>query len=198
MKTWPDIERLVLNRLTRECGPLSPCQKKWALKELRAMFEAWEPPNEQRLRVMDAERRARYGRHADSNWFGVAQQILGTELIIKEMPDRAKFYEGAAGKMLLRAASKGKLREIEDLMKALESTEVHNLLHLKIVGTYVRATHEDGSPPTLQELQAEFLRHNSEALLPKGFSFRKMVVETLKLPLSPSKRGRPEIRNRKS
>ena len=120
--------------------------------------------------------------------------VLGTESIVKELPDRAEFYQELAGKMLWWAASERKLHEVAAAMDALESTEIYNPAHLRILAAYSRAkrSRPDGCPPTLAELRAQFLRQHDVALLPKGFALRKMVLRTLKLPLSRAKCGRPK------
>jgi hypothetical protein len=201
MKSWPDIEKLFLDRLIRKIGPLSPEDEEQALQDIRAMFEAMPEPTgaSEGQRLFCNKLKARYGGPVapDSNWFRVAMQVVGTELIIVELPDRAEFYEEMAGRMLWWAASERKLHEVAAAMEALDSSEVFHPLHLKILETYERARRTDRSPPSCPELQAEFLRHYNAALLPKGYALRKMVVRTLGLPLSRAKRGRPKIRNQK-
>ena len=44
MKSWPDIERLMLNRVIEEFGPLPPEVEQQALEEIRAMIEAMPQP----------------------------------------------------------------------------------------------------------------------------------------------------------
>ena len=183
MNSWPDLEKLLLAHL-RKRGPLSPEVKRRLLEDSRAMMDS----------ILGATRRAQYGPvKTDSIWFSTAEIVKTAEELTKESPKKAKAIADISGRVLWLAASERKLREVAAALDMLDSTEAFNPLHLKVLEAYTAAMPTDGSPPTIAELRAEW--KYAKGLLPKGFSLRKMVGETLKLPVGRAKLGRPRIRN---
>lgn len=63
----------------------------------------------------------------------------------------------------------------------------------EVIEAYRRAIRDNGSAPTITDVRSQFLEQNKKALLPKGYSLRKMITVTFRLPLAEGKRGRPRL-----
>jgi hypothetical protein len=155
--------------------------------------------------------KAAFGRSAGTSELRVAIQVAAIreglpELrgsfniaeLIKKLPPKLRRILDECARSLLEAALHGKLSEVERARRIVErNVGPNHTCQEKVLFAYLRSIRGDGSPPTLAEVRAEFLRKHHESLLPKEFVMRNMVRKTFGLPLGKARRGRPIIRNGK-
>lgn len=139
-------------------------------------------------RVNDATAQAISGKIGKTKEFGifVAAAVLDAP-ILRENSD-------------LRALREEWIREITDaVMQGGVSEKARKAfldpspasVQLKVIDAYRHAIRDDGSAPSITEVRYQFLEKNKKALLPKGYTLRRMLTKTFCLPLSDARRGRP-------
>src|SRR5262249_15618198 len=121
------------------CGPPSP--KAAAVWVVGFLDSLKNPPAaselKQRDRLFTALLKARYGLQTDLRWPFAAAQVRAIKLMCKKFPKKADFYRSAGGQILWDALSGGKLVEVAGFVEIVDSKEVFNPLHVKVIDAYV-------------------------------------------------------------